>query len=72
MAKEVKEMVDASDPETLKVIAGSCREKAAEVARIVQPHSIFAIKYEALAKACDDLIELFNERGHVGIPPEYK
>lgn len=64
--------IATNDPKTLGAIAANARENAAEVQRIVNPTNIFASTFEALAKACEDLTALFNERGHTGIPEEYK
>lgn len=60
---------DATNHFHLAAFAESALDIAEKVASIVNPTNIFALKYQALAAACKELIDLFVERGHTGVPP---
>ena len=66
----VEHQFDACLQSDLELVIASCGAHASEVALKVNPTNIFALRYEALATAAQDLIDLFAERGHTGIKLE--
>ena len=69
-AEPAFEQFDACLQSDLELVIASCVAHASEVALKVNPTNIFALRYEALATAAQDLIDLFAERGHTGIKLE--
>ncbi len=61
---------DASDRSDLALLIVSAESLADVVASKVNPMNIFALKYRQLAGIARELCDLFDDRGHCGVPKE--
>lgn len=59
---------DATSKEQLESVIASAEANKLLVAEAVDPTNVFALTYGRLAGVCEELIGLFEERGHTGIP----
>lgn len=66
--KEKHSPFDVRNASDLEKIIASAEEAASEVEALVNPTNIFATRYRDLIWASQELLRLFGERGHTGIP----
>lgn len=59
---------DASSEADLGAVIASAEAQMALVSAAVDPTNVYALAYGRLAGAARELIGLFTERGHTGIP----
>lgn len=75
MAKKAQETTshsnntfDVRSASDLEMLIASAEEAASEVETLVNPTNIFATRYRDLIWASQELLRLFGERGHTGVP----